>query len=85
MSETGQPSDWGTAHGAPGQGIHALIAGIWDPGRALPPAPPPLSTTRECGSCGEGIARRGTAWGVNWVGSAGNGLCRVAPNGVHWP
>lgn len=42
-------------------------------------------TTHKCGSCEESITRQGTAWGVNWIGPAGNGLCRAAPNGVHWP
>lgn len=84
MSGTERPSDWGTAHGAQGWGLHALIAGIWNPGRTLPPAPA-MPATHKCGSCEESITRQGTAWGVNWVGRAGNGLCSRSPNGVHWP
>lgn len=84
MSETGRPADWSTARDMPGRGLHALIAGIWNPGRTLPSAPA-MPATHKCGSCGEDITRQGTAWGVNWVGPAGNGLCGAAPNGVHAP
>lgn len=66
------------------------ITGAYTPSQAFrrpppDPADPLPPSARRCASCGADIIPFPTGWGTNWVRPGGNGLCRMAANGVHFP
>lgn len=74
----------------PEQAFDMAVKGICLPSRRLrrtvPTTSEQLQQAKPCASCTTSCVPVETGWGTNWTPVAGgNGLCRKALNGVHWP